>query len=105
MNLGQSIRTGAKWLMIGNTGNAILQFGFGVALARLLVPADFGMIITIQVFTGFVGMVTSGGMGQALIRAKEVRQEDFNAVLTLQLAIGLLIYTGFFLSSPWFAAS
>jgi O-antigen/teichoic acid export membrane protein len=89
--------------MIGNTGNSMLQFAFGVVLARLLVPADFGMIITIQVFTGFVGMVTSGGMGQALIRAKVVDEDDFNAVLTLQLALGVLIYLGFFLSSPWFA--
>ena len=103
MNLGQSIRTGAKWLMIGNTGSGLLQFAFGVVLARLLVPADFGMIITIQVFTGFVGMVTSGGMGQALIRAKVVKEDDFNAVLTLQLALGVLVYLGFFLSSPWFA--
>ena len=103
MNLGQSIRTGTKWLMIGNTGNGVLQFAFGVVLARLLVPADFGMIITIQVFTGFVGMVTSGGMGQALIRAKTADQDDFSAILTLQLALGVLIYLGFFLSAPWFA--
>ena len=103
MNLGQSIRTGTKWLMIGNTGNSMLQFAFGVVLARLLVPADFGMIITIQVFTGFVGMVTTGGMGQALIRAKVVDEDDFNAILTLQLALGVLVYLGFFLSSPWFA--
>jgi O-antigen/teichoic acid export membrane protein len=103
MNLGQSIRTGAKWLMIGNTGNGILQFAFGVALARILVPADFGMIITIQVFTGFVGMVTSGGMGQALVRAKKADQNDFSAILTLQLAIAILIYLGFYLFAPWFA--
>ena len=103
MDLGQTIRTGVKWLIIGNTGNRILEFAFGVVLARLLVPADFGMIITIQVFTGFVGMLSSGGMGQALIRAKEVDHNDFNAVLTLQLAMGILIYTGFFLSAPWFA--
>jgi len=103
MNLGQSIRTGAKWMMIGSTGNSLLQFAFGVILARLLVPADFGMIVTIQVFTGFVGMITSGGMGQALIRAKVVDENDFNAILTLQLALGVLIYLGFFLSSPWFA--
>lgn len=89
--------------MIGNTGNGLLQFIFGVILARLLVPADFGMIVTIQVFTGFVGMVTSGGMGQALIRAKVVDKNDFNAILTLQLVLGALIYLGFFLSSPWFA--
>jgi O-antigen/teichoic acid export membrane protein len=103
MNLSQSIRTSVKWLVIGNTGGRVLEFAFGVILARLLVPADFGMIVTIQVFTGFVGMLTSGGMGQALIRAKEVDANDFNAVFTLQLALGTLIYLGFFLAAPWFA--
>ena len=103
MNLSQSIRTSVKWLIIGNTGNRLLQFVFGVVLARLLVPADFGMIVTIQVFTGFVSMLTSGGMGQALIRAKAVDASDFNAVFTLQLALGTVIYLGFFLTAPWFA--
>ncbi len=103
MNLGEKIRTGVKWLLIGSTGNRVLEFAFGVVLARLLVPADFGMIITIQVFTGFVGMVTSGGMGQALIRAKEVDECDFHAVFTMQLALGFLVYLGFFLTAPWFA--
>ena len=80
-----------------------MEFAFGVVLARLLVPADFGMIITIQVFTGFIGALTSGGMGQALIRAKEVDEHDFYAVFTLQLAIGFLVYIAFFLVAPWFA--
>lgn len=103
MSLGQEIRKGVRWLIIGNTGRQILTFAFGVALARLLVPADFGMIVTIQVFTGFVSMLASGGMGQALIRAKEVNENDFNAVFTMQLVLGILIYLGFFLASPWFA--
>lgn len=103
MNLGQSIRSGVKWLIIGNTGSRILEFVFGVILARLLVPADFGMIVTIQVFTGIVSMLTSGGMGQALVRAKQVDTNDFNAVFTLQIVLGTLIYLGFFLSAPWFA--
>ena len=103
MDLSQSIRTGVKWLIIGNSGGRIIKFAFGVALARLLVPADFGMIVTIQIFTGFVGMLTSGGMGQALIRAKEADYNDFNAVFTLQLALGIVVYLGFFLTAPWFA--
>ena len=70
MSLGQSIRSGVKWLAFGKVGNRLFEFAFGVALARLLVPADFGMIVTIQIFTGFVGMFTAGGMGQSLIRAK-----------------------------------
>lgn len=103
MELGQSIRKGVKWLVIGNTGRRLLEFAFGVILARLLVPADFGMIITIQVFTGFVGMISTGGMGQALIRAKEANEEDFTAVFTVQLLLGLLSYLGFFFLAPWFA--
>jgi O-antigen/teichoic acid export membrane protein len=101
MNLGQSIRHGVKWLLVGNMGGQILQFAYGVVLARLLVPADFGMILTIQVFTGFVGVIASGGMGQSLIRAKEADEGDFSAVFTLQLTLGVLIYIAFFISAPW----
>lgn len=100
MNLGRSIRSGVKWLFIGNTGSQILQFAFGIALARLLVPADFGMLATISVFTGFVGVLASGGMGQSLIRAKEADGADFNAVFTMQLMLGIVIYAGFFAVAP-----
>jgi teichuronic acid exporter len=104
MNLGQSIRSGVRWLLIGNTGNHVYQFAIGVVLARLLVPADFGMVVTIQVFTGFVGMLASAGMGQSLIRAKEATAEDFEVVFTLQLSLGVFIYLGFFVMAPWLAS-
>lgn len=100
MNLGQSIRRGVKWLFLGNAGNRFLAFAFGVALARLLVPEDFGMLVTISVFTGFAGMVMSGGMGQSLIRAKEANENDFNAVFTMQLVMSSAIYLGFFFAAP-----
>jgi O-antigen/teichoic acid export membrane protein len=103
MSLDQSIRSGAKWLVLGKTGNRLIEFAFGVILARLLVPADFGMIATIAVFTGFVGMFTAGGMGQSLIRAKQADENDFTAVFTLQLAMGVLVYLGFYVTAPWIA--
>lgn len=105
MNLGQSIRNGVKWLAFGKIGNRLFEFAFGIALARLLVPADFGMIATIQIFTGFVGMFVAGGMGQSLIRAKTVDSGDFTAVFTLQSAIAVLVYLCFFFGAPliaWF---
>lgn len=103
MSLGESIRSGAKWLILGKLGNRLLEFAFGVALARLLTPTDFGLVATVAVFTGFVGMFTAGGMGQSLIRAKEADEDDFTAVLTLQLAMGLIVYAGFFLAAPYIA--
>jgi len=103
MKLGDRIRLGTKWLFAGRVGNQLLQFVFGVALARLLLPSDFGMLVTIQVFTGLAGFVAGGGMGEALIRSKEAEISDFQVVFTIQLAICALIYTFFFSISPWFA--
>lgn len=104
MSLGESIRSGAKWLALGKLGNRLLEFAFGIILARLLTPADFGMVATIAVFTGFVGMFTAGGMGQSLIRAKDADEADFTAVFTLQLAMGSVVYAGFFFAAPHIAA-
>lgn len=103
MSLGQRIRSGAVWLFVGNAGSQIIGFLLGIVLARLLVPEDFGMLITLQVFTGLAGFVAGGGMGQALVRAKEVSKQDYDIVFTLQLIMGSLIYAGFFFSAPWFA--
>lgn len=103
MSLGQSIRSGVKWLALGNVARRFLEFAYGVILARLLVPADFGMIVTVQVFTGVVGLFATGGMGQALIRAKHANVQDFTAIFTYQLIIGILIYLSFFLAAPLIA--
>ncbi|MGO8754166.1 MAG: lipopolysaccharide biosynthesis protein [Gallionellaceae bacterium] len=103
MSLGDKIRSGAKWSFFGNTTNQALTFVFGIVLARLLVPADFGMLVTISVFTGLAGFVSGGGMGQALVRAKEATKQDYDIVFTLQIIIGSLIYASFFFAAPWFA--
>lgn len=103
MNLGNSIRSGTKWLFAGNLGGQLLQFAFGVALARLLVPADFGLLVTVQIFTGFAGFIAGGGTGQALVQAREVEKRDYQVVFTIQLLIGFLIYGFFFIAAPWFA--
>lgn len=103
MNMGNSIRHGASWLLLGSTSSQVLGMLFGIVLARLLVPEDFGMLVTLQVFTGLVGFVAGGGMGQALVRSKEASHHDYNVVFTLQLIIGCLIYALFFFLAPWFA--
>ena len=103
MTPGQSIRSGVKWLVAGKVGGRVLEFGFGIVLARLLVPADFGMIATVSAMTGFVGLLTSGGMGQSIVRAKAADERDFDAVFTLQLGLGVLVYTVFFFAAPLIA--
>lgn len=103
MSIGDSIRSGAKWLLFGSLGNQIVQFTVGIVLARLLTPADFGLIVTVQIFTGLAGLIAGGGMGQALIREKNVDRLDFHAVFVAQFLIGLIIYAVFFITAPLIA--
>lgn len=102
MSLGHSIRHGAKWVFIGNSGSQIVSFALGLILARLLVPAEFGMVATIQIFTSLAGFVAGGGMGQAIVRAKEATKRDYDLLFTLQFLIGLVIVSFFFVIAPWF---
>ncbi len=103
MSTGQSIHSSVAWLFVGNSGRQVLTFLFGIVLARLLAPEDFGALLTIQVFTGVAAFFAGGGMGQALIRAKKATRKDYDIVFTMQLIIGCLIYTVFYFLAPWFA--
>lgn len=102
MSLGNSIRHSAKWVFIGNTGSQVINFALGLILARLLMPAEFGMVATILIFTNLAGFVAGGGMGQALVRAKEASKRDYDLLFTLQFLIGLVIVGFFFAIAPWF---
>jgi O-antigen/teichoic acid export membrane protein len=101
--LNQNIRQGVAWLFLGNTGNQVLAFLFGIVLARLLAPEDFGMLVAIQIYTGIAGFVAGGGMGQALVQARDVAKQDYDVVFTVQAAIGCLLYGVFYFTAPYLA--
>lgn len=103
MSLASSIRNSTQWLLAGSLGGSMFNFLFGIVLARLLVPEDFGLLVTVQIFTGVAGLIAGGGMGQALVRSKEASEHDFNAVFTLQLGMCVLIYGFFYTIAPFFA--
>ena len=100
MTTGNKIRSGALWSFMGSTGSQIISFVFGIVLARMLAPEVFGMLLTIQVFTGVAGFIAGAGMGQALVRAKDTSRADYDIVFTLQMVIGCLICAIFFFSAP-----
>ncbi len=102
MSLGESIRHGAKWVFIGNTGSQVINFALGLILARLLMPAEFGMVATILIYTNLAGFVAGGGMGQAIVRAKEASKRDFDLLFTLQALIGLVIVAFLLANAPGF---
>jgi teichuronic acid exporter len=101
--LGEKMRRGAIWLSASQVATRVLEFGFGIILARLLAPEDFGVLVTVQVFVGIASFFVAGGMAQALIRKKEIKEAEFNVVFTAQLLICSVFYAFFYHISPWFS--
>lgn len=102
MSTGNSIRSSSRWLISGSMGAQVLNFLFGIILARLLTPADFGAIVTIQIFTGIAGYIAGGGTSEALVQAREVKNYYFNVIFSLQMAIGIALFSFFFVFATWF---
>lgn len=59
---------GVAWTFVDKFGNTLVGLIIGIVLARLLTPADFGLLAMIDVFLGIAGAFVECGFSQALIR-------------------------------------
>lgn len=67
------------------------RFLISVILARLIAPADFGLLGMVLVFTGFASLFSDFGFGQSLIQREEIEERHRSSVFWLSLAIGFLL--------------
>lgn len=96
----------AKGLLWGGIHNGIMQLlnlVFGIFLARLLKPSDYGMIGMLLVFSSVASILQESGFTTALINRKEFKHEDYNAVFWFSTLTGLTLYILLFLSAPLIA--
>jgi teichuronic acid exporter len=80
-----------------------LQFLVTLVLARILTPADFGLVAMLALFVGLAGLLTDGGLSLALIQRQDIDHADESTVFWSNLAIGLFLSAVLFLSAPMLA--
>jgi len=79
------------------------QFLFGVLLARLLVPADFGLVGMLAIFIALAQIFVDSGMGSGLIQLKQRTKHDFSTVFIFNFAVSTFVYLILFFSAPYIA--
>ena len=73
----------AKGLFWGGFSNGIqqlLNLVFGIFIARLLTPSDYGMVGMLAIFSLIAGSIQESCFTAALVNKKEVTHKDYNAV-------------------------
>jgi O-antigen/teichoic acid export membrane protein len=77
----------------------LLNLVTSMVLARLIAPAEFGLLGMVGVFFALAQVIMDSGFGQALIQKHDLTQEDKNAVFFFNMAAGLLFGVGFYFSA------
>ncbi len=72
-------------------------------LARLLTPADFGIIAVVSVFIAFANVLVMSGLGTALVQKRDADALDFSTVFYASLVVAGALFGICFVLAPFIA--
>ena len=90
-SLTQRTIAGMLWLASGKAAYAGLQLAVLAVLARLVSPADFGVVSAALVVIGFSAIVSQLGLGPALVQRPDLEPRHVDTAFTASVLFGLLL--------------
>ena len=75
--------------MGGFGGKTLIQVASTVVLARLLSPADFGLVAMVTAIVGVADLVRDFGLTGAIIQSKKLSERMWMSVMWLSVALGI----------------
>lgn len=103
-SLKEKTLNGVGWSAIDNVAQYAVSFIVSVVLARLLTPDDYGLLGIIAIFTAICTALINGGFGTALVRKKDVTNDDYNTAFIVNFGLSLLLYAILFFTAPFIAS-
>ena len=92
---------GVSWGFIERFGMQGTSFIFGIIMARLLTPEDFGLIGMITIFFAVAQVFIRSGFVAAYVQKKEVSQTDADTIFYTNLAISIFLYFVLWFAAPY----
>ena len=81
--------SGVLYTSVAKYVGIFVQIAISMVLARLLNPADFGILAIATVFINFLNLITDFGFGAAIIQSETLVKKDLESIFSLTLYIGL----------------
>jgi PST family polysaccharide transporter len=86
----RSVRGGVS-MMGAQAARFVLQTGATVVLARLLMPADFGLVAMVATVTGFMSIFKDLGLSMATIQRAEISHAQVTGLFWINVAASLVL--------------
>jgi O-antigen/teichoic acid export membrane protein len=89
---GREARSGIAWSIFSVAGGRVMTLASILVLARLLVPADFGVVAAILVFLALLELGSDLGMKATVVYEQERHDDDrLHSAFTINLLIALVL--------------
>ena len=88
---------------MSNAVSQLLNIFFGIYLANILGPDDYGPIGMLAIFTAIAGSLQDSGFVVAIANRKTVGHDDYNAVFWFNILISLFMYAVLYACAPLIA--
>ena len=98
--LRQQVVSGIGWKIATQVVVQTTRIVVGIALARLLVPRDFGLASMALLFVGVTSVFTDLSLGQALIARRTITENDRSTAFWTTLAAGAACAGGGVAAAP-----
>ncbi len=95
---------GVFWSFFERVGQQGIQIVIFIILARLLLPAQFGLIGMLTIFMAVAQSFINSGFGSALIQKKDATDVDSCSIFYFNIVIGIIAAGLLCLAAPWIAA-
>lgn len=102
-SLKEKTARGLFWGGISNFVQQVIGMAFGIAIARILSPDDYGLVAMLAIFTAVADTVMDSGFTTALVNRKIIEHKDYNAVFWFNVLIAIGIYIILFFAAPLIA--
>lgn len=94
---------GVAWSAVERFSVQGTQFVLSIILARLVAPAEYGLIAMLAIFIAIAQCFVDSGFSNALIQKKDRNNVDISTIFYFNIVVSLGIYGILFLLAPYIA--
>lgn len=99
-NLRQKATSAFFWDMLNIFTKHGIAFVVSIFLARLLLPAEFGLVAMALVFISITQVFADFGLASALIQRNDNTSITYSSVFYFNVSVGILLFLLFWISAP-----
>ncbi len=94
---------GLMWGLMNNGAMQLLNLVFGVVLANILTPSEYGLAGEVAIFSLIAAALQQSGFIPALVNRKNANNADFNAVFWFNIVVSGFLYIVLWFCAPLIA--